>query len=61
MIPEISVNELKQLVLALSEHLTLRSRGGLSNFSGVLRTFWFVVNEEPDGTGSKRSFQGLNG
>jgi hypothetical protein len=31
MIPEITVNELKQLVLALGKHLPLRSRAKLPN------------------------------
>jgi hypothetical protein len=44
MIPEVAVNELKQLVLALSEHLALRSRGNLPNSWDVLQTFWLVVN-----------------
>ena len=36
MVTEIAVNELEQLVLALGEHLPLRSRGGC----GIRRVFY---------------------
>ena len=45
MVAEIAVNELKQLVLALGEHLALRSRGGCGITPDVLRTFWVIVNK----------------